>query len=617
MRSGLVALPLLLLLAPPRPSATCGAEPEPSARVKPRTGIAVWDTRQPSSHALAPSDLTQMHGWARVPTGKTAATFDGDAVMTNGRILAVLRKRGAAVEMYSQGPDGPIGRAGLLLGVPGGEWASRLDGLKLVENTRGAACLAVTCKTSRGDNVAAKFRIKRGDVAIQVEPGRGADRLRVACPSRFVVLPDFFADDITVDAAKAPGDTIEVPGDNFLLHLTGTGGAIAMCVFDNRQQDVRVTLGGGAGKRTITGSEFGFGGKRIWLALLEASHIWHDLEVKSGDSGKAVALDWKMPFPAQWRVDFTRPNDLTDSWEMLLQESKGGPYVKPSWLGQGEDYLGPDRHRWNTVLGDYRYPCWSDPEGRGYLQPLKNDALHFRGPVVVYPINRVKQTPLDAYTVVDVMRNTLGVGPCEHILDVEGQKAEYKGRATCSCRDELGKIYADHQQKAKRADVEKVLDDGLIFVKHIRGRITRYVEFGHKTRRYLAEQKKAHPELSAFLDEMDQIAREIDARVAARADQIQTPAHVAKMNEDFRKHVLHDEGPDALANCQKYTTALVVIGGSQDELSGECRWVVKSLRQRAGLRMAQEPKVAAIATEIRARTQQALRNPANHEGPRH
>ena len=71
----------------------------------------------------------------------------------------------------------------------------------------------------------------------------------------------------------------------------------------------------------------------------------------------------------------------------------------------------------------------------------------------------MQQTPLDAYTVVDVMRNTLGVGPCEYILDLEGQKAEYKGRATCSVRDELGAIYGKGQQKQQRAKVEKVLDE--------------------------------------------------------------------------------------------------------------------------------------------------------------
>jgi hypothetical protein len=329
-----------------------------------------------------------------------------------------------------------------------------------------------------------------------------------------------------------------------------------------------------------------------------------------------MPLHWKMPFPAQWRVDLTRRNDLTDSWEMLLQEQDGS-YLKPSLLGSEENRLDRYRRRWNTVLGEYRYPCWSNREGQGFVQPLSKKPLAFRGPAVVYPINRVRQTPLDAYTVVDVMRSTLGVGPCEHILDVEGQQEAYKGRATCSCRDELGRIYEKGEQKAKHAEVEQILKDGLIFVTHIRGRITRYVDFGHKMRAYLAEQKKSHPEAGTFIEEMDRIAGEIDARFAARQDKIQTPAHVASMNDEFRKNVMDYEGPDALQRCRQYAKALVVIGDNQDELSGECRWVVKSLRQQAALRMALDPRVASIAQEIRARTQQVLRNPASHEGARH
>jgi hypothetical protein len=229
----------------------------------------------------------------------------------------------------------------------------------------------------------------------------------------------------------------------------------------------------------------------------------------------------------------------------------------------------------------------------------------------------VRQTPLDAFTVVDVMRNTLGVGPCEHILDLEGQKSEYRGRATCSVRDTLNPIYTAGRQKDERARVDKTLDEGLTFVKHIRGRITRYVEFGHKMRAYLAEQRKAHPELAEFIDEMDRLTKEIDMRVAARVEKIKTPEHVARMNEDFRKNVLDYDGADALKRCQDYTKALVIIGDNQDELSGECRWVVKALRQQAGLRLALDPRAAPVAAEIRARTQEALRNPASHEGARH
>jgi hypothetical protein len=579
--------------------------------------IAVWDTGKQSEKPITPDALAARDGWTQVPVNETLDSFKGDAVVSNGRITLVVRKGVAALEIHSTGAARPAERCRLLLLDANGDPATNLKHAKLVENAKGAASLEVSYQTAKQAEVVAKFRIKRGEVSLEAQPSAGAGRLRVECPSRFVALPDFFADDIVADARKIAQSAIEVPSDNFLLHLQGKGEAIAMCVFENRQHDVKLTLSGEGKARTITGSEIGFEGKKIWVALLEGPQVWHTRELTIDDTGKMVLLEWKMPFVAQWRVDFTRTNGLTDSWEMLLQKEKDGGYVKPSWLGGGDQDLNAKRERWNTVLGDFLFPCWSDRERRGYLQPLKSEALQFAGPVIVYPINRVKETPLDAFTVVDVMRGTLGVGPCEHILDVEGQKAEYKGRATCSVRDTLGEIYTKKQQKEKHDEIEKILDDGLIFVKHIRGRITRYVEFGQKMRAYLAEQKKAHPDLSDSLAELDKIVREIDTRVAARVDKIQTPEYVARINDAFRKNVLDYEGEEALQRCQKYGEALVVVGDNQDELSAECRWVVKTLRQRAGLLVASDPKLAPVAAEIRARTQEALRNPANHEGARH
>jgi hypothetical protein len=604
-------VPLLLVL--PGGSAAWGADEAP----RPKTGITVWDTAQPSKEVLAPEALAGKNDWTAIPTEQMADSFKGDAVVSNGRILAVLRRQESAVEVYPIKPDGGTMRLRLRVLSAAGEPTARLERVALVENTKGAATLEASFRTAKGAEAAARFRLKRGDVSVQVEPGTGAARLRVECTGRFVILPDFFADDITLDAAKVPLGSVELPSENFVLHPTGNGDAIAMCVFENRQQDLTATLSGKGEQRVVTGSEIGFEGKKVWVALLEAPHIWHARALQADDSGSVIPLEWKMPFPAQWRVDFTRSNGLTDSWEMLLQEKKGGEYIKPSWLGGGEDRLPPNRERWNTVLGDYPYPCWSDPDQHGYVQPLLSRKLQFVGPAVIYPINRVQQTPLDAYTVVDVMRNTLGVGPCEHILDLEGQKAEYKGRATCGVRDKLTPIYVNGQQKEKRDVVDKTLDEGLTFVKHIRGRITRYVEFGNAMRQYLAEQKKSHPELAEFIDEMEKLTQEIDSRVAARADKIQTPEHVAHMNEEFRKNVLDYDGPEAVKRCKEYTRALVEIGDNQDELSGECRWVVKSLRQKAGILMALDLRVAPVATEIRARTQEALRNPANHEGARH
>ena len=203
---------------------------------------------------------------------------------------------------------------------------------------------------------------------------------------------------------------------NFLLQFTGKQDAIVMGVFENRAQDVRVTLAGKGDARAITGSEIEFGveGSKIWVSVLEGPSMWHSIDVAAADAKKIMPLEWKMPFVSQWRVDFTRHDGLTDSWDMLLPDKEGNGYIKPSWLAQdgkisqasrtttGEidrdaykpggtasDRLGPDRGRWTTVLGRVQYPCWSDNAGNGFLQPLLHKRLKFDGPVVILALNAV------------------------------------------------------------------------------------------------------------------------------------------------------------------------------------------------------------------------------------
>jgi hypothetical protein len=575
-----------------------------SPAVEPRAAMAVWDTGRPSPEPLSPVILAARSGWS--PVSPDRKTFQGDAVVTNGRVTAVFRKQSAAVEVHSGGEGGVLRFRGLLQAADG--TAVRLSRLTLVESGKGRAVLDASYQTAKGTSVAAKFSLNKSDAILEAEPGAGSASLRIECPGRFAILPDFFADDIRIDATKFSLDQLEVPSENFILHPAPDGNAIVMSVFENRDQDVRLTLSGKGEQRMVTGSEIRFGtGRKIWVSLMEAPRLWHLLPAV-GNVMKPAALDWKIPYRAQWRADFAS-DDYISSHTVLLQEPKGG-YLKPSFTGDVHSGGAPEKVAPDRVQKGY-YPCWTEADGGVTLMPLSRQ---MQGPVTIYPLNRTADTPPEFATVVDVARSCLGTGPCDYILDLEGHKDEYKGRATCGVRHILGDIYGKRQQKQRHDDVEKCLKDGLTFVTHIRSRITLYLEFERKLREYFDEQRKSHPELEAQLKDLGGILDLMDRHLAARKDKIKSPEDVAAMNEDFRKNIMDDEGPDALEKCRKYTSALVEIGGNQDELVAECRGVVKALRQRAGILMALHPQVATVAGEVRQRTQVVLRNPAWHEG---
>ncbi len=299
MRRSVVIVVVLLLL----PARAALAQP---AEVKPKAGIAVWDTGKPSAEALSPAALAGKNDWTAIPPEKTADSFKGDAVLSNGRIVAVLRKQDAAVEVHAVKPDGAVSRLRLRLQTASGR-AGRSPGAHGPDRKQQERRMSGgDFKTAKGAEVAGKFRLKRGDVSVQAEPGTGAGKLRVECAGPLRRPAGFLRRRHHLDATKLPLNSVELPSENFVLHLMGKGDAIAMCVFENRQQDVKVTLAGEGEKRhrhrlgdRLRGQE-GLGG-----AAGRAAASGTRVELKANDTGKVVPLDWKMPFPAQWRVDFT------------------------------------------------------------------------------------------------------------------------------------------------------------------------------------------------------------------------------------------------------------------------------------------------------------------------
>ena len=591
------------------------AEPEPAEPVLgdlPPT-MRLFDTKQPLAGTLPPDAPAHVAGWAEVGEGDLAHEFTGDAVLLNNRLALALRKGAAGAELYAVRRNGLKLRA--LLAPAAADSTAKLSSWKLRANGPDHVAVGLSFRTADGAELSLGCELNAGQLFVKTAPGPGVEALRIGAPCRFGVLPDFFADDIVLDATGLAADRAELPSENFFLHMLPDRNGIVMAVWTSRKKDMRVDLAGAGAERAVQASEIPYGKDgNVYVAVLEGRRLWHARDVASADAGRILHLKWRVPFAAHWRVDWTRDDDLTDSWEMAIGKSGGG-YRNPSFAGY-EGRLPASRQRWTTVIGTFKYPCWIETDGQAYLQPL-GSVLSFAGPALIYPISRVRETPLDVYTITDVVRDTLGVGPCEYILDLEGQKTTRQGLATCSTRDRLNAIYAGNQQTQRRAEVERTLTDVILFIKHIRARIEHYVALGHGVQSYLDEQAQAHPEVAEPIARLKEWAAAIDMNVAARSHMIRTPQDAEALADEFRRTLLGYEGADALERCKQFTEAWVEIGGNQDQLVGECRLAVKVLRQRAGLIMAEDPRMADAAREVRRRCQAALKNPTSYEAPRH
>ncbi|HPD14348.1 MAG TPA: hypothetical protein PLE19_05330 [Planctomycetota bacterium] len=576
----------------------------------PPVAVRLFDTGAASAAPLAPEALGKRDGWTQVAEGKTDHAFKGDAAAMNNCVAIVVRKGAAVIDLYSLAADGA--RLLATLQPIGAAKATPAPHVRAIKNAQGVVAVEL---------FGLQVELGTGRPFVKTTATAGTTELRIEASCRFAVMPDFFADDIVVDASAIPAGRADLPFENFLLHFVGDGEAILAAISPDQGEDSFITMSGQGEQRRITASTIPYGkSKTLWLAALADKGVWHVRDVAKEDADRVLKLDWKAPFQAQWRVDWRLDDGLNDSWEMLIQ-LPDGKFDKPDWFGQSDrvgtpDWMKANRQRWTTVLGTFQYPCWLDREGQGFLQPLKK-GLRFQGPALLYPLHRVQATPLDRFTLVDAVRECLGVGPCEYVLDVEGQRKVARGAATCATRTRLDGIYAAKQQGERRAEVEKALDDVLAFVQLVRGRIEAYAQFGREQFAWLEDQRKAKPELAEALTQMQGVLKRIESAYANRQGAIRPAGDAVALVDDFRRNLVGYEGADALDRCKQITKALVGIGGAQDELVGECRMAVKVLRQRAGLAMASDPRMGDIARELRRRTQAILRAPAGYEAPRH
>lgn len=599
----------------------------------------LYDAAEAPALRLTESWPQQPNGWSRLDEDDTEHRFAGCPVLANDKIVAVLRQDSPDIDLYARRGRG-VKLCARLQPMSDGTVGLPRTSLAIKANSPDAVSLELGFRSPRGETRRITYELNAGAPFIKTTVADGVDKLRVQAPCRFAVLPDFFADDILLDASSIRVAAAEVPSENFLLHMLPGGEAILMTVSESRDNDIEIGLSGTT-PREISRSDIAYGNKRhIWVGILAGQGIWHERGVTLEDAGKLIDLDWKMPFPALWRVDWSTVDKLTDSWEMLLQHPDGR-YLIQGWFGQDEslgqrfgpelgprDWNKPGRSRWNPVLGSFAFPCWVDNDRSAHLQPLKarryaerGDVYNFAGPAVIYPLDRAQaapfRTPLESLTVVDLVRLTLGVGPCQYILDLEGQKRNSRGVATCYARDVITAIYKEGTQLQNGPAIEEHLDAAVAFITNVRGRIDEYVKFGREMTAYLEEQKRLQPRHAEFLDELLLVTRRLDQFFESGRERIRTPAFAQQNADMFRDKLLTYTGPDAYPQCATQMSVFTSIGGAQDGLVASCRMIVKTLRQRAGLAMTENPELKEIATEVRTRTQAVLRNPTPYEAPRH
>jgi hypothetical protein len=550
----------------------------------------LWDTRGVADGGDV--DFGARKNWEQVPPAATEHPLAGDVVVENERIAVIFCRRSAGPLVCPKPVPGQVqDRCRLVAVSPGGEQGTSLDRIEIRKNDEDRVALEVSSRTPSGQEIRIAYSLVRGHVFIEAKPLANAARIRVEAPTRFAVIPDFFGADMVFDPRAYSQPTLIIPPENFVLDLLEGESTIVMSVWPTGDQEARLFLAGAKEDRRIGATEISFDAKSVYVAILHAPGIWHERRLQEPYADRDIALGWQRPFQAKWRANLCAQR-RSDSWDFQDRRSD----------------------TWMYLYQEMVWPCWFDGPS-GFVR-LSRRFIGVKGAmefVLVYPSDRKKDTPLAAFTPVDIVRDTLGVGPCEYVLDREGLQGRSANtgrrnfaRGVCDTTTPIEYLFISGIETRESALIGHLLDDILADIGAINARVLEYRRFGRKLGELGAAMRRESAPATPLLDEAEKTAKGIEALYQEKLPIIKNPERAAEVGRRIRELASRSD-PENLGECKTLTRELRDIAGTQHRMTGDYRVMVKRLRQEAGIQGAEDPATAKMAEKIRKLGGQILR----------
>jgi len=547
----------------------------------------LFDTGSTSPRLLSARAPAAKEGWTLVPEDDTEHAFRGDAVLVNDKLTVVLRSKGPGAEVYPQTAGGARFRAVVMAADRTAVMVKGISSVEIVENNPGAVELNVTFQTDgAAGRFSAGYRLTTGQAMLEMTGGPSAERFFVWTKTRYVVVPNFFADDMVFSAAICDLPRFGLPTENFFLNLIEGGDSMVMCVWRSGRQDAHAILTGEGPERVIRGCEVQGGeGKTLSVAIIEAADIWHEeTPTEAQGQGKDLAKTaWKPSFDARWRVDRVSAAPLTVSSDL----------------------------------------------SKAQLEEL---GLLFRevAPIstLVYPLDRDLATPLTAFCPIDVLRSTLGVGPCQYILQMEGLASD-SNPTPDHVMSWVERQFKKHKEEETAEEIKGQLAEMADHVKRAQARIEHYAAFALKVQSLVKTTSLSEdPSPPAPLPASG--ARGAGFAVGSKGTSSTAPDAASELSETVASLVrITDAGgragepaeraaeaadaivaligkENALPACQRLGLEVRRIGAEQDRTLSACRMTVRWLQRQARMSLIRTPKSAEMAKKTIALAERFL-----------
>jgi len=605
--------------------------------------IIILDTKINSKRPYTPADIQYKRGWR--PVEKLQVT--GDLYIENSRLILILRKYSTGPEAYYKiGPQSAP--AFNLRPVPvDDDTLNNSQSYQILSFDPIQLHLETTIETESEKSITLEYSIRPFRADVEIRPDKDVHQLVLQSVSRYIIIPDLFADDLLIDPLNAPSKQIYLPEDNHMLvQLIDDGQAVIVCnwLSDDDNNEIELNLSKNVRQRLNCQTIINLDNKdKLWVSVLARPGIWYHLHSSQLNIYEQVPLGWIVPFQASWRADYQRADrrarGLTDSFWNVIMLGDGtfmsAPGLMEMQIIDGQYVIqGPQEIKrlvrrsvvnefvgngWWPFLGWFNQPFYMDGN-RAFMKLPKYDQLttaRYVGPIVIYPLmNEIIDDPT-SQTVEDVLRDTLGVNYL-NILDL----AELNRRPdqdyyppTCFTTEYCERIFNAYQEIARRNHIVSMLEQMKIFVANTRDRLDTYVEWEKDMQLLYQQYRDTDPNIVPVIHTLDDITSRLSKRFDRELPKMKTPQRAA----DLADHVIdliNDRTMAKIARCHQTCEGIRDIGDTQDELLGELRDIVKIARQRAGVLHTQQknPRTREFLRLVRARTQEILRISYDMEG---
>ena len=504
----------------------------------------LWDTGTASSETLSAGAVSLKPGWVQLAEDDVTHPFSGDAVLSNDKIMVVLRKMGTGAELYSLMQNPPVLRAWLAPRIKEESETVALSTLTIAENNPGAVQLNAVFGSGQ-ETMDMGFRLTTGEVSLEIHPGRMSEKLRIQAEVFYTIVPNYFGDDVVFSGDSWQGDTVLLPVEKYFLNALGNGDALMMCIWQSPGQDASLYFAQDKGKRAIHAAEIQCQpDQKIWIALLENANIWYAWN-SLGDTPA-----WTPPFPSPWRV-----NRLKKGVQAISQ-----------------------------------------PFTEAFLPSLHQE------PFLIYTFDRDRTTPLTIFCPIDIMKNTLGVGPCQYILNAEVLAAEDHPPPDL-VTEWVERQFERNRESRSQEQIQDQFKAMSALMTQSQERLRQYQDFARELQALCSKEMQDWPESSGVIQGLLDTLGGIEQSIAMEQDSMKHSEPVDRLAEKIIGLIGQK---NAYPACQILCTSIRALAAEGNSALSKCRMKTRWLRQQCIMAAADHPPLVDFLNEIRKRAEQWL-----------